>query len=89
MVQGKPWLQIAKIAGRDLETLLLGDGASPPHPQAPRFIDDRAEGPGCAARFRLELGHHIVIGGERRRHERRGFSLRCQKGDDRLGEFSG
>jgi len=68
VVQGKPWLQIAKIAGRDLETLLLGDGASPPHPPAQRFIDDRAEGPGCAARFRVELGHHIVIGGERRPH---------------------
>ena len=33
VVQGKPCLQIAKIAGRDLETLLLGDGAPPP--QAP------------------------------------------------------
>ena len=41
VVQGKPWLQIAKIAGRDLETLLLGDGPSPPQPPAERFIDER------------------------------------------------
>jgi hypothetical protein len=46
------------IAGRDLETLLLGDGASPPQPPAQRFIDDRVEGPTNATRFRLELGHH-------------------------------
>jgi hypothetical protein len=68
IVQGKPWLEIAEIAGRYLEVLPLSGDAPARQPAPQRIVDDLAEGPAGAARFRLELGRHIIVEGERRSH---------------------
>lgn len=67
IVQGKPWPEAPQIAGRYLEDLPRGD-ASIRQPTSQRLVDDVSERPAGAARFRLELGSHIVIQGERRSH---------------------
>jgi len=61
VVQGKPRLQIAKIAGRYLERLPSGSAASAGQPAAQCFIDNLAEGATGAAGLCGELCRHIVI----------------------------
>jgi hypothetical protein len=63
IVQGKPRPEIPAIAGGDPEGLPFGEGTPAREPAAQRLVDDLAKG--C---FRLELGRHIVIRGERRSH---------------------
>ena len=68
IVQGEPWLEIAKITGRYLKRLLLAGDPPARQPPAQCSVDDLAEGPAGAARFRPELGCHILIQGKRRSH---------------------
>jgi len=67
-IQGKPGLEITEVAGMYLERLALRRNASACQPAAQRLVDDLAEGSARPARFRLELGRHIVVQGERRSH---------------------
>ena len=66
IVQGKPWFQITEIAGRHPEGSPLGSGAPAFKPPPQRLVDDLAERPPGALRFRLEFGRHVVIEGQRR-----------------------
>jgi len=50
IVQGEPWLEIAKITGRYLKRLLLAGDPPARKPPAQCFVDDLAEGPAGAAR---------------------------------------
>lgn len=68
IVQGKPYLEITKIADGYLEGPPLGGDAPVRQSAAERLVDDLAERPAGAARFRLEVGRHIVIQGQRRSH---------------------
>ena len=68
IVQGKPRPEVAEIAGRDLEGSRLGGDASARQSAAQRLVDDLLERPAGAARFRLELGRHVVVEGEGRPH---------------------
>jgi hypothetical protein len=68
IVQGKTRLEITEIAGGYSESLPLGGDAPACQPAAQHLVDDLAEGPAGAARFRLELGRDIVVQGERRSH---------------------
>ncbi len=54
IVQEKPWFEITEIAGRYLEGPPLGGGAPAFQPPAQRLVDDLAERPADALRFRLE-----------------------------------
>jgi hypothetical protein len=65
IVQGKPRFEITEIAGVYLEGPPLGGGAPAFQPPAQRLVDDLAKGPARALRFRLELGRHVVIQGQR------------------------
>jgi hypothetical protein len=68
VVQRKPWLEVAKIAGRYFEALSWRGDAPAGQPPAQCFVDDIAERPAGAARFGPELGCHILIQGEGRSH---------------------
>jgi hypothetical protein len=68
IVQRKPRLQIAQIAGGYLEGPPLGGDALARQPLAQRFVDDLAKGSAGAPLFRLELGCDIFVQGERRSH---------------------
>src|ERR1700749_2981693 len=68
IVQRKPRLQIAQIAGGYLEGPPLGGNVPARQPLAQRFVDDLAKGSAGAPLFRLELGRDIVVQGERRSH---------------------
>ena len=68
IVQGKPRFEITEIAGRYLEGPSLGSGAPAFRPPAQRLVDNLAEGPATALRFRLELRGHVVIEGQRFPH---------------------
>lgn len=63
MVQGKPRFEITEIAGRYIEGPPRGGGAPAFQPPAQGLVDDLAERPAGALRFRLELGRHVVIQG--------------------------
>ena len=49
IVQGEPWLEIAKITGRYLKRLPLAGDPPARQPPAQCFVDDLAEGPAGAA----------------------------------------
>jgi hypothetical protein len=68
IVQGKPGPEIAKITGGYPECLPPGGSVPARQPAAQRVVDDLAEGPAGAPRFRLELGRHILVQGERGSH---------------------
>jgi hypothetical protein len=68
IVEGEPRFEITEIAGRYLEGPPLRGGAPPFHPPAQCLVDDHAERPAGALRFRLALGRHVVIQGQRRPH---------------------
>ena len=68
IVQRKPRLQIAQIAGSYLEGPPLGGDALARQPSAQRVVDDLAKGSPGTLRFRLELGHDIIVQGKRRPH---------------------
>lgn len=68
IVEGEPRLDIAEIAHRCLEGPPPGGNAPALQPSAQRLVDDFAEWPAGTARFRLEVGRHVVIQGERRSH---------------------
>ena len=68
IVQGKPRFEITETAGHHFERLPPGGGAPAFQPPAQRPVDDLAERPAGALRFRLELGRHVVIQSQRRPH---------------------
>ena len=68
IVQREPWLEITEIAGGYSEGLPPGGDAPAGQPATQRLVDDLAEEPAGAARFRLELGRDIVVQSERRSH---------------------
>ena len=68
IVQRKPLLQIAQIAGSYFEGPPLGGDTLARQPSAQRVVDDLAKGSPGTPRFRLELGRDIVVQGERRPH---------------------
>lgn len=68
VVQVQPRPDIAQIAGHNLEGWPLNGDASVRQPVAQRLVDNLFERPAGAARFRLELGGHVVIEGESRSH---------------------
>jgi hypothetical protein len=68
IVQRKPRSEITEIAGRYLEGTPLRGGAPAFQPPSQCLIDDLSKGPASALRFRLELGRHVVIEGQRRPH---------------------
>jgi len=68
IVYGKPRFEITKIADLCLEGPPLGGDAPARQAATPGLVDDLAERPAGAARFRLEVGRHIVIQGERSSH---------------------
>jgi hypothetical protein len=67
-VQAEPRPEIAEVAGRDLEGWPLSGDAPARQPGAQRLVDNFLEGPAGAARFRLQLGGHVVIESEGRSH---------------------
>ena len=67
-VQGKPGLEITKIARPYLEGLVSCGGASACKPAAQRVVDDLAKRPPRAARLCPELCRHVVVQGERGAH---------------------
>ena len=64
IVQGKPWPQVPEIAHVCLEGLPRRADTSIRQAASQSLVDDVAEGPPGAARFRLELGRHIVVQSE-------------------------
>jgi hypothetical protein len=68
IVQSKPWSQVPEIADARLESLPGRGDASIRQAASQGFVDNVAEGPPSAARFRLELGRHIVVQGESGSH---------------------
>jgi hypothetical protein len=68
IVQGKPRFEITEITGPHLKGLPLSSGPPVFQPTAQRLVDDLAERPAGALRFRLELGCHIVVEGQCRAH---------------------
>ena len=68
IVEGQPGLEPAEIARAYPERLTRRRHPPTGQPATQRFIDDLAEGPAGAARFRPELGCHILIQGKRRSH---------------------
>jgi hypothetical protein len=68
IVEERPWLQIANIAGRaTLKDCCWATARRLASLRAPRFIDDRAEGPPTLRASALSLAT-IVIRGDRRLH---------------------
>jgi hypothetical protein len=68
IVQRKPWPKVTEIARCDLEGLPLAGSATRRQSATQRFVHDLSKRPAGAARFRLELGRHIVVQGERGSH---------------------
>jgi hypothetical protein len=66
IVQGKPRVESTEIPRRHLGGPLLSGAATALQPPAKRVVDDFAERPAGAVRFRLELGRHVVIQGQGR-----------------------
>ena len=68
IIQAQPWPEIAEVARSYSEVPRPGGRAPANEPPSQRLVDDLAEGPAGAARFRLEPGGDIVVQGERRSH---------------------
>ena len=68
IVEGNPWLCLTKVPGRNPESLAAGRAALACQAATQRFIHDLPEGALGAARFRLELGHHVIIQRQRGSH---------------------
>jgi hypothetical protein len=68
VVQAEPRPNLAQIAGLKLEGWPLSGDAPARQPGAQRLVDNFLEGPAGAARFRLQLGGHVVIESEGRSH---------------------
>jgi hypothetical protein len=70
IVQGSPGLRLPRSRAVTLKARRRAVARRLSSPPAQRLVDDLAERPASALRFRLELGRH-VIEGQRRPHERK------------------
>jgi hypothetical protein len=61
VIEGKPRPEISEIVYRYLESLPRAAAVPVRQPAAQRFVDDIAERPAGAARFRLQLCRHVVL----------------------------
>lgn len=68
VVQGHPWLELSEIARRYREGLPQASDASLRQPAPERLVDHVPERPAGAARFRLQLGRHVVVQRKSRSH---------------------
>ena len=68
IVQGEARFEITEIACTHLESPPLSSGPPVFEPPAQHIVDDFAERTAGPLRFRLELGGHVVVEGQRRAH---------------------
>jgi hypothetical protein len=68
IIEGETRFEITEIAGGYLEGVPPGGGAAAIQPPAQCIVNDFAKGPAGASRFRLELGRHVIIEGQRSPH---------------------
>ena len=68
VVQGKSRFEITEIPGNDFETPPLRGRPTALQPASQSIIDDLTKREASAARFRLQLGSHIIIQRDSRSH---------------------